>query len=142
MIDPTLRANGASCRVYHNLAALRLRLGDGAGLLGDGGEGRVEGEEFLGEFFDDLGVAVADEGLDQGCRQGAAEGELVPVAFVPVVGGLDFVVAVAEFDGVVGIAFEGEVVGAVERHAGEDFVTDSEQQYSVAESYIFGGMGE
>ena len=92
------------------------------GLLGRG-EG---GLEFFGEGAGYLGEAVADEGADEWVREGAFEGDLYPVFFVPVPCGGDFGVTVFEVNGIVGVGFEDEVIGTCEANACKDFAVDSE----------------
>ena len=64
-------------------------------------------------------VAVANERFYKFRRKFAAESVLVPVPFVPVPGRFYFGVAVTQFYGVVGVAFQHEIVGAVKRYAGD-----------------------
>lgn len=102
----------------------------------------VLGAGFEGCFFDDFRVAVGDEGADEGVGEVAEEVELVPVFFVHVPCGFDFVVAVAQVEGVVGVAFDDEPFGVVEVEHGEYFAENSKDEDGVAEGEVFGGKGE
>ena len=64
---------------------------------------------------------MLDQFAHQFGRQAAAEGQRVPVAFVHVVTGLDVLVAVAQFQGALGIAFQ--------VHAVRQFIGDGEGEH-------------
>ena len=95
-----------------------------------------------GDFLYHLVITVADEALDEFVGECAVKVELVPVLLIHVPGTCYFGVSVAQFYGVVGLAFEHEPLRALQVEHRKDASPDAKGKGGFIEGEVLGGERE
>lgn len=94
------------------------------------------------EFLHHLGIAVANQGLDEIIFQRAIEIHLVPILLIPMPGAFYFGMHFPEFKGVIGITFHRNPLGAFQVEAGENLAHNPKHQGGFIKREILGNEGE
>ena len=114
-------------------------------MWGDGLGDERDVEFFAGaswNFLDHLVVTVADEAFHKVISKVAPQEKLVPVLLVHVPGTCNFRIAVAQFYGVIGLAFEHEPLGALQVEHRKDAPPDAKGKGGFVEGKVLGGERE
>ena len=93
-------------------------------------------------FLDHLVITVADEVFNKFLAECSVEVELVPVLLVHVPGTCDFRMAVAQFYGVIGLAFEHEPLRALQVKHRKDAPPDAKGKSGFVKGEVLGGERE
>ena len=93
-------------------------------------------------FLDHLVITMADEALNKFLAECSVEVELVPVLLIHVPSTCNFRMAVAQFYGVIGLAFEYEPLRALQVEHREDAPPDAKCKGGFVEGEVLGGKGE
>lgn len=91
---------------------------------------------FSGHFFDHLFIGMVDEFEHERIVE-PFKPQLVPVAFVAVIGRFDGGMAFAQFDGTLRVAFENDAVGLLQIDDGKHFVHHFEHKRVFVERETF-----